>query len=141
MWFDVTDVKPSLLLLVPFPETGKFVRLSPSECEFRLDFGRLVRLYGLHRRTDGQTDKSSENLFVPFSNQTICPSETICPSRQFARLLLVSLAARIARKEMSGLQLNKFRLNFWSSGLQNSIQETDSLLLDINGNVFLFFFF
>ena len=33
---------------------------------------------------DGQTDeqtqttKSSENLFVPFSHQTICPSETIC---------------------------------------------------------------
>ena len=58
-----------------------FVRLSPSECEFRSYFGRLVRL-------DGQIvfKKSSENLFVPFSHQTICPSETICSSRRFVRL-------------------------------------------------------
>ena len=69
-----------------------FIRLSPYECEFRLDFGGLVRLDGLgksssknrlHRRTN-----RDENLFVPFSHQTICPFETICPSRRFVRLLV-----------------------------------------------------
>ena len=71
-----------------------FVRLSPSECEFRSDFGRLVRLDGQIVFIDGQTDgqiqttKSSENLFVPFSHLTICASETICPSRRFVRLLV-----------------------------------------------------
>ena len=56
-----------------------FVRLSPSECEFKADFGRLVRLDGQivfqksSSQKDKQTDKfrlfvkSSENLFVSFS--------------------------------------------------------------------------
>ena len=39
--------KPWLLSLVPFPQDEQnrpFVRLSPSDCEFRSNFGRLVRL-------------------------------------------------------------------------------------------------
>ena len=76
-----------------------FVRLNPSECEFRrtvwstCSSGRTNRLQNVVF-TDGQTNgqilttKSSENLFVPFSHQPICPSETICPSRRFVRLLV-----------------------------------------------------
>ena len=77
--------KPSLLLLVPFPQDKQIdhlfvlVRLS-------VNLGRtLVDLFvwtdksssnsRLHRRTNRRT-----NLFVPFSHQTICPSETICLS-------------------------------------------------------------
>ena len=95
--------KISLFSLIPLPPwrgNRPFVRLSPSECEFRSGFGRLVRLDGqivLQKlQTDGQiqTTKSSKNLFVPFSHQAICPSETICPSvtiwpfRWFVRLLV-----------------------------------------------------
>ena len=74
--------------ILPRRANRPFVHLSPSECEFRLDFGRLVHLDGQTVFTDGQTDgqiqmaRSSENLFVPFSHQTICPSETICLPRQ-----------------------------------------------------------
>ena len=55
--------KPLLLLLVPLiplgPANRPFVRLSPRECEFRSDFGRLVHLDGqivfTDEHTDGQT--------------------------------------------------------------------------------------
>ena len=62
-----------------------FVRLSPSECEFRQDFGQLVRLDGqiVFKKSSSQTVKQTDK----FRRQrkfvrpvfTICPSETICP--------------------------------------------------------------
>ena len=50
---------------------------------------RLQNIVFIDRQTDGQiqTTKSSENLFVPFSHQTICPSETICSSSGVKRPL------------------------------------------------------
>ena len=64
-------------------------------CEFMSYCSRLVRLDGqiVWEKSSFQTAKyqticSSKNLFVPFSHQTICPSETICPSRRFVRPLV-----------------------------------------------------
>ena len=58
------------------------------KCEFHSDFNlddlfvRTSKIVLKDRETDRQTQttKSSENLLVPISHQTICPSETICPS-------------------------------------------------------------
>ena len=74
------------LLLVPFPRGEKINHLTVW-CQFKSYCRRLVRLDGQivfkkssFRTAKYQTICSSKNLFVPFSHQTICPSETICPS-------------------------------------------------------------
>ena len=83
--------RPRAIALGSKPLAGSSVRShsacrpgdeAASECEFRLHFDRLVRL-------DGQIvfkNRLLRLLFVPFSR--ICPSETICPSRRFVRLLV-----------------------------------------------------
>ena len=53
-----------------------FVRLSPSECEFRSDFGRLVRLDGreiVFKKSSSQTDKQTDK-FRRQSRLKICSS-------------------------------------------------------------------
>ena len=44
----------------------QFVRLSPSECEFRSDFGQLVRLDGqiVFKKSSSQTDKFRRRLKI-----------------------------------------------------------------------------
>ena len=64
--------KSSLFLLDPFLRDGQ-IDHCPSECEFRSDFGRLVR-------QDGQI------VFKKSSSQT--DNQAICPSRRFVRLLV-----------------------------------------------------
>ena len=87
--------KPWLFLLVPFHQDGH--RLSPSECEFRSDFGRLVRLDRqiVFKKSSSQTDKQRDKFrwqwkFVRhiFTSADFCQSEMICPSRWFDRLLV-----------------------------------------------------
>ena len=98
MLFHVTDVKT---IIAPFASSiplrwanRPFVRPSPSECEFRSDFGRLVQLDGqivlkkivfTDRQTDRQiqTMKSSEKFVRPvftsddLSIQMICSSSSV----------------------------------------------------------------
>ena len=77
VWRDKSsDIALFASSIPPRRANRQFVCLNPSECEFRSDFGRLVRLDGQIVFTDGQiqTTKLSENLFVRFSHQTICPS-------------------------------------------------------------------
>ena len=64
-------------------------------CELVSYCRRLVRLDGqvVWEKSSFQTDKfqtifSLRNLFDPFAHQTICSSETICPSRRFVRPLM-----------------------------------------------------
>ena len=54
-------------------------------CEFMSYCRRLVRLDWQIVFPDGQI---SDDLFVTFAHQTICLSETFCPSRRFVRPLV-----------------------------------------------------
>ena len=79
-------IAPFASSIPPWRANRHFVRLSPSECEFRSDLGRLVRLDGQLVFTDGQTDDdevvrrfvrpvfSSDDLSV----RTICSSSSAC---------------------------------------------------------------
>ena len=62
-----------------------FFRLSPSECEFRSDFGRLVRLDGqiVFKKSSSQTDKQTDK-FRRLSRLKICSSRFHI--RRFVRL-------------------------------------------------------